>query len=209
MDYVRRRDNSSSPHPTENSAEPLIRTNPSLVSLNEGEVDADDWKVWPSPPPSTTNSQHTQKPPPRSLFRGFESPNFTRIAILTLTCTITYPAFYALTLVAKDRSLFIVRLIVAVWCSGIGLALQYTLLKIGARHLEAASEFTPVGYRGFLKLSLNSLGHGDSHELRRRRDETPRSGHRHKQSDGLCARPPDLLVSVSGSRDFQEFASGI
>jgi len=159
MEHARLRDHSSSPRPTENPAEPLIQTDSSLATLIGGEVDAED-QAWSFPPPSATNSQHTEKPPRRSkpLFRGFESPNFIRIGILTLTCAITYPAFYTLTSVAKDRSLFIVRFIVAVWCSGIGLALGYTLLKIGARHLEAASEFTPVGYRDFLKHSFEQPG---------------------------------------------------
>ena len=153
------RDNSSSPRPTENPAEPLIQTD--LSTQNRREVDAKD-QAWTSPPPSTTNSQHTlvENPPPRPkpLFRGFESPSLVRIGFLTLTCAITYPAFHALTFVAKDRSIFIVRLIVAIWCSGIGLALGYTLLKIGARHLEAASEFMPVGYRDLLKLSFEQPG---------------------------------------------------
>ena len=148
MEYVRRRDNSSSPDPTENSTEPLlIQTDSSLTTLNGGDVDAED-EAWPSPPPSMTNSRHTKKQPPRfkPRFRGFESPNFARIGILTLTCVIAYPAFYALTLVAKDRSLFTVRLIGALWYSSIGVVLGLVLLNIGARHLEAASEFTPVGY---------------------------------------------------------------
>jgi len=145
-------------NPTENPAEPLIQTDSSLATSNVEEVDAED-QAWSSPPPPTTNSQHTEKPSPRSKpFRGFERPSFTRIAILTLACAITFPAFYILTFVAKDRSLFIVRLLVAVWCFSIGLALEYTLLKIGARHLEAASEFTPVGYRDILNPSLEQPG---------------------------------------------------
>ena len=43
---------------------------------------------------------------PRSkpLFRGLERPNFSRIAILTVPYLVTYPAFYVLSFVAKDRS---------------------------------------------------------------------------------------------------------
>jgi len=33
-----------------------------------------------------------------------------------------------------------VRLIVAIWCSGVAFALGYTLLMIGVKHIEAASE---------------------------------------------------------------------
>ena len=120
----------------------------------------------PYPLPSTTNPQYTDESrflrfkPPRSkpLFRGFERPSFYRIAILTVLCILTYPAFYILKLVAKDKSLFVVRSIVAVWCWGAGFALGYILLKIGARHLEAASEFTLVRYRGFLRLYFEQPG---------------------------------------------------
>jgi len=150
MEHVRLRDNNSSPHPTENPAEPLIQTDPSLTIPNGEEVGAED-QAWPSPPPSTTNPQHTNDPsPPRSkpLFRGFERPSFSRIAILTALCPAAYPAFYLLTFVAKDKSLFIVRLLVSTWCSGVGFALGYILLEIGAQHLEALSEFTLVDYCG-------------------------------------------------------------
>jgi len=165
MERDRRRDNSSSPHPTEDPAVDQIR--PLLLAQNGGEHDAGD-PVTPSPPSSTENSQHSNEKswfsslnslrlkladlrfePPRSkpLIRGFERPRLSRIAILAVLCLITYPAFFILTLVAKDRSLFIVRLVVSVWCSGVGFALGYILLTIGAQHLEAASKFTPVGYR--------------------------------------------------------------
>jgi len=130
----------------ENLAAPLT---PNKRELNV------EYPTSPSLPPSTTNSQHAAKDwfsrlkPPRSkpLFRGFERPSFAHITILTVLCLITYPAFYILTLVAKDKSLFVVRLLVSTWCSGVGFALGYILLKIGAQHIEAASEFTPVGCR--------------------------------------------------------------
>ena len=135
MDHVRKRDNNPSPYP----ATPL--------------VGAED-PGWPSPPPSTANSLYGDKPrfskfrlpQSRPLFQGFERPSLSRIAILTVLCLLTYPAFYVLTLVAKDKSLFMVRSIVAVWCWGIGFVLGCILLNIGAQHLEAASEFIPVGY---------------------------------------------------------------
>ena len=76
----------------------------------------------------------------KPLFRGFERPNVTHIAILIVLCLVAYPALYIPTLVAKDKSLFTVRLIVAIWCSGVAFALGYTLLMIGVKHIEAASE---------------------------------------------------------------------
>ena len=167
------RHNSSSPDPTENPAAPLIPADASLLTPGGRELNTDD-PAWPSPPPSTTNFQYPDESRPSSRqslhpkpaehnfepsrskppFRGFERPSVSRIAILTVLCLITYPAFYTLTLVAKDRSLFVVRVIVSVWCTGIGFTLGYILLTIGARHLEAASEFTLVVNPDFLRLDF-------------------------------------------------------
>ena len=172
MEHVRLRDNSSSPRPTESPAAPLIQADPSDIPTPERrEFDAED-PAWPSPPSSMANFQHSDKSrfsglrslhsrladlrfePPRSkpLFKGFERPSFSRIAILTVLCLITYPAFYVLKFVAKDKSLFTVRLIVSLWCLGVGFTLGYVLLTIGAQHLEAASESTPLWYPDFLRL---------------------------------------------------------
>ena len=144
MEHVRVRDNSSSPHPAENLATPLIHD-----------------PVQPSLPPSTTDLQSVDKTLPESRplgFRGFEKPSFIRIAILTVLCLLAYPAFYALTLVAKDKSLFIVRLIVSVWCSVVGFSLGYVVLTIAVQHLEAASESKSVGYRDLLILYFTQPG---------------------------------------------------
>jgi len=133
-----RRDNDSSPRPTDNPIVP-IQTDSSISTQG-----TDD-----PAPASTLESRSTGKSPPQSQpfqFEGFEGPSFSHIATLTVLCLTTYPAFYILTLVAKDKSLFVVRLIVSAWCSGIGFALGYILLAIGAQHLEAASESTLVEY---------------------------------------------------------------
>jgi len=174
------RDDNSSPHPVDGPATPFLST------THGGGRDADD--PAPSPPPSSTvNSQHSDDkswfpslrslrlkladlrlklPQSKPLFQGLERPSFSRIATLTVLCLITYPVFYILTLVAKDKSLFIVRSVVSVWCSGVGFALGYILLKIGAQHLEAASEFTSVDCIETISDFIpNSLGHCDSHEL--------------------------------------------
>ena len=144
MDHVRTRDNDGNPHPAENSAAPLIQADPSSLTQNRRELDA-EYPAWPLSPS-------------KSLFRGFEKPSFFRIATLTALSLITYPAFYILTLVAKDKSLFIVRVIVSLWCSGVGFTLGYILLKTGAQHLEAASEFTLVGCSDFLKFDPEQPG---------------------------------------------------
>jgi len=187
MEHVSLRDNNPSPHRT--PAAPLIQADSSLLTPNRREPDV-EYPAWPSPPSSTTSSQYADKPrflkfdfePPRSkpLFRGFERPSFSRIAILTALCLITYPAFYILTLVAKDKSLFVVRFILSVWCSGVGFALGYVLLRVGAQHLEAASEFTSIAIGSFSYFISNSLGHRDSYGLRKWRNETPGSGQKLK-----------------------------
>jgi len=181
------RGSNSNPHPTEDPTAPLIQAGPSILTPDRGGFDAED-PAWPSPPPSTTNSQYADKPhfsrlkPPRSkpLFRNFERPSLFHIAILAILCLIIYPAFYILTLVAKDKSLFIVRLLVSTWCSGIGFGLGYILLRIAAQHLEAASEFMSIEYRDFLRPDSKSLGHCDSHEPRGWWNETPRSDQKHE-----------------------------
>jgi len=174
MEHVRMRDDNWSPP---GSAISVNQTDPFLLSPNRREFDA-DYPAWPSPSPSTTTFQHDDKPhfssrqllhpklanlrfePPRSkpLFRGFERPSLSRIAILIVLCTIAYPALYILTLVAKDKSLFVVRLIAAMWCSGVGFALGYILIRIGVQHLEAASEFTLIRHRDPLRFYFKQLG---------------------------------------------------
>jgi len=143
MEHIRR-DDDSSPCLTENPAAPLIPADISLLTPNR----RGSHPTWPSPPSSATDSRSAGESPsqPKPLLRGFERPSFSHIVILSVLCLITYPAFYALTFLAKDKSLFVVRLIVSAWCSGIGFALGYILLAIGAQHLEAASEFIQVGY---------------------------------------------------------------
>jgi len=195
MEHVGMMDNNSSPQPTEDPAAPSHQISPLLSTPNGRDLECGaEGPALPSPQSSMANSQHPNDrswfsglkslrlmladlgfKPPRSkpLFQGFETPSFSRIAILAVLCPITYPAFCILTLVAKDRSLFAVRSIVAVWCSGIGFALGHILLKIGTRHLEAASEFILIGPRNFLRHISNSLGYCASHGPRRWRNETP------------------------------------
>jgi len=144
MEQVRTRDSSSGPHPAENPASPLIRADSSLLTPNRTEFDV-EYPARPSPSLlEKTQFPRPELPRSKPLFRirGFERPSFSRIAILTVLCLAAYPAFYLLTFVAKDKSLFIVRLVVSAWCSAVGFALGYILLKIGAQHLEAGSEFT-------------------------------------------------------------------
>ncbi|KAF9645600.1 hypothetical protein BDM02DRAFT_490337 [Thelephora ganbajun] len=163
MEHVHMRDNYWSPPHTADSTTPFNQADPFLLTPNRREFDP-EYTTWQSPSSSTPNFQYTDKSqlsshqslhtkladlssePLRSkpLFRGFERPSFTRIAIFIVLCLAAYPALYILTLVARDKSLFVVRLIVAMWCSGVGFALGYVLLKIGVQHLEAATWATVI-----------------------------------------------------------------
>ena len=153
MKRVRMKSNNSSPLPTENPTTPLIQIESSHLTQKRTGFDA-EYSPKPSSSPPTINSLYAEKsrfPRSKPLFRGFKRPSFSRIAIFAVLCPAAYPVFHLLTLAAKDRSLFIVRLLVSTWCSGVGFALGYIVLKIGAQHLEAASEFTLVSYRNFIR----------------------------------------------------------
>jgi len=174
MEHAHTRENSPSPRPPENLVAPLIQEVPSILAPTRTESDIKD-SAWSSSSPSAEKLHSTDKSPfsslqslrpklanltfePKPLFQGFERPSLSRIAILTVLCAITYPAFHILTLVAKDKSLFVVRAIVSVWCSGAGFALGYILLKIGKQHLEAASESVLPENRDFLSLYFKQPG---------------------------------------------------
>lgn len=148
------RDSYGSPPRTGDSSASFSQADRFLLTPNRRGFGT-EYPSWSSSP-STIEFQLSDKPQPlhaepsdawyelprsKPLFRGFERPSFTHIVVLTGLCLIAYPALYILTLVAKDKSLFTVRLIVAMWCSGVGFALGYVLMRIGMQHLEAASEF--------------------------------------------------------------------
>ena len=144
MEHVHRRDDNWSPPLTAGSTAPLSQVDPLLLTPNTRESDTGETIPYSQYTDKSQIGQHAglghgasrSKP----LLQGFERPSFPRIAILTVLCLSAYPAFYVLTLVARDKSLFLVRLIVSVWCSGVGFALGYFLIRIGVQHLEAASK---------------------------------------------------------------------
>lgn len=210
--------------PAVNSATPFSQADPFLLTPNRRPFDTED--AVSSPQYNTDKYQFSSRQPlyakfpfrrlstslepPRSIpfFRGFERPNFARIAILTVSSLSAYPALYILTLIAKDKSLFVVRLIVAMWCSGVGFALGFVLLRIGVQHLEAASEWlTPaVQYPDIKPFISSSVGHCYPHESRRGRNETPRSGSQLAGSYQFFVRLPGPRISPEEQRDCQEFA---
>jgi len=162
VDHIHMRDNYRNPLSTE-SITLFSQADPILLTPNRRVFDA-EYPAWPSLSPPTTSFQYTDEAQPSSrrlrhpnltgltfealrpkaLFRGFEKPSFVHITVLIVLCLTAYPALYILTLVANDKSLTVVRLIVALWCSAVGFALGYILLKIGMQHFEAASELAPA-----------------------------------------------------------------
>lgn len=132
-----------SPPPSANSVTPLTLDNPLPLTPIGREFPDEETSLnsqYTDRSQSSTRHLRSDSLRPKPLFRGFETPIIGRVSILIVLCLLAYPAFYALTLIAKDKSLFTVRLIVATWCSAIGFALRYTLLEIGVQHIEAASE---------------------------------------------------------------------
>ncbi|KAF9778318.1 hypothetical protein BJ322DRAFT_492827 [Thelephora terrestris] len=158
MEDFRQRDNYWSPPLTADSTVPFSQADPLLLTPNRGIFDNGET----APHSRYTDKSQFSSPQalhsklaglgsgPRRLFRGFERPSFVRIAILAVLSLSAYPAFYILTLVARDKSLFVVRLIVAMWCSGVGFALEYIIVRIGVQHLEAATWATVIhlGHEG-------------------------------------------------------------
>ena len=65
---------------------------------------------------------------------------------------------------------------------------------------------SPIYHRNTNALILNSMGHCDSHELRRGRNETPRSCPKLTESDQFSIRLPRPLIPLREQRNCQEFA---
>ncbi|KAG6915382.1 hypothetical protein DXG01_011754 [Tephrocybe rancida] len=71
---------------------------------------------------------------------GFEVPHWKQILLHTALCLVSYPILLAVTLIARNKSIFWTRFIVGVGCGFVGLYLGYSLLTLAKCHLEAASE---------------------------------------------------------------------
>ena len=92
--------------------------------------------------------QLPQMPPPRRWSPGkvrrparlFERPKWGHLCLHTFLCVASYPIIYVGTILARDRSLFWARVIVGLWCAGVGTVIGWSLLAYASRFLEAASE---------------------------------------------------------------------
>lgn len=88
-------------------------------------------------------------PKPRTIVKGFERPDLRQLALHVLVCLVSYPAMYLVTLVANERSLFLVRILVAVWSALVGFCLALSLAAFATKHLEAASKPRYIHCGGF------------------------------------------------------------
>ena len=79
---------------------------------------------------------------PRTSSRLFERPNFFHIVVHVIVCCAGYPIIYAGAIFAKDKSLFWARVIVGLWCAGVGVAIGWSLVRFSRKYTEAASERT-------------------------------------------------------------------
>ena len=90
----------------------------------------------------------------RASTKRFERPNYQHILAHAICCCFAYPIIYAGTVAAKDKSLFWARVIVGLWCAGVGVVIGWSLVAFATKFTEAASEhfltflffFAPRGY---------------------------------------------------------------
>lgn len=76
----------------------------------------------------------------RTSTKRFERPNYYHVFAHAVCCCVAYPIIYAGTVAAKDKSLFWARLIVGLWCAGIGVLIGWSLVAFATKYAEAASK---------------------------------------------------------------------
>lgn len=97
---------------------------------------------------------------PRVSSRRFERPNYLHIFAHAVFCCAAYPVIYAGTIAAKDRSLFWARVIVGLWCAGVGVVIGWSLMGFATKYMEASSKHASPSFapRGCPTRSLPILG---------------------------------------------------
>jgi hypothetical protein len=79
-------------------------------------------------------------PTTRTSTKRFERPNYFHVFAHVVFCCASYPIIYAGTVAAKDTSIFWARVIVGLWCSGIGITIGWSLVVFATMYAEAASK---------------------------------------------------------------------
>ena len=72
--------------------------------------------------------------------KRFERPNYYHVFAHVVCCCVAYPIIYAGTVVAKGKSLFWARVIIGLWCAGIGAVIGWNLVAFATKYAEAASK---------------------------------------------------------------------
>ena len=102
----------------------------------------------------------------RTSTKRFERPNYFHVFAHVVCCCVAYPIIYAGTVAANDKTLFWARVIVGVWCTGIGVVIGWSLVAFATQYAEAASTYIfhfshPVGARLHAYRFSQSMGNGD------------------------------------------------
>ncbi|KNZ77671.1 hypothetical protein J132_04490 [Termitomyces sp. J132] len=116
-----------------------VSSAPSLRPLHLSAVYTDS----PSKP-LPSYSLHSALLGKQPLANGFEKPYWRDILLHIALCLVSYPILLAVTLVARNKSIFWTRFIVGVGCGLVGLGLGYSLLTLAKSHLEAATWATVI-----------------------------------------------------------------
>lgn len=137
--------------PPTSATTPRFPSFTSPFSPNRRQFDSHSSEYWtPSSPSHVVKEKRktlvlpsglpTPKTSARPIFKGFERPDWRQLAVHVFGCFISYPVMYLVTLAAKDRSLFLTRVLVATWASVVGFCLAFSLVVFATKYLEAASE---------------------------------------------------------------------
>jgi hypothetical protein len=100
----------------------------------------------PLPSPSLFPRGLPRPPEQHPFAEGFEAPIWTHLLIHVGLCLVAYPLLIIFTVIARNKSLFWTRFIVSMGCGLIGLSLGLSLLRLGKRFLESASEWCDVAF---------------------------------------------------------------
>lgn len=105
--------------------------------------------------------------------KRFERPNYLHIFLHAVVCCAAYPIIYVGTIFAKDKSLFWARLLVGLWCAGVGVTIGWSLIISARKYTEAAGEHTfthsspPSGCSTRFLSVLGSVGDCDPSQSQR------------------------------------------
>jgi len=91
-------------------------------------------------PLTNGSSDGTPIPTARTPSKRFERPNYLHIFAHAIFCCVAYPIIYAGAVAAKDKSLFWARVIVGLWCAGVGVVIGWSLVAFATKYTEAASK---------------------------------------------------------------------